>query len=111
MWKSVAPHGFKGDLQRMRWTILNFQAFQRRSILDVGGKQATTKEKQLLFGPDAGRGNPALMESDQEILVRLLKQTGTLRSRNCSPVMRITHLFSLVSPMSTLHSLKMASSS
>ena len=51
VWDSIVPRGFDSDVKRMRWTIINFQAFQRQSVLDVGGKTASGKEKKLLYGP------------------------------------------------------------
>ena len=73
VWESVTPRGFQSDLGRMRWTVLNFQAFQRQTALSVGGKQATSKEKELL----AGKGAPepaSWRESEQGMLDRLLKE-------------------------------------
>ena len=73
VWKSAAPRGFESDLRRMRWTVLNFQSFQRQTALGVGGKQATTKEKELLVGK--GAEEPASWrESATEMLARLLKE-------------------------------------
>ncbi len=74
LWRSVAPPGFQGDVKRMRWTILNFQAFQPKSVLRVGGKPATGKEKDLLYGPGRGRRDiRTWIESEREMLDRLLK--------------------------------------
>ena len=76
LWRSVAPPGFQGDVKRMRWTILNFQAFQRKSTLRVDGRAATGKEKDLLYGPQRGRNRKNLqawIESEREMLDRLLK--------------------------------------
>ncbi len=74
IWRSVAPPGFQGDLRRMRWTILNFQAFQRKALLHVDGRAATGKEKDLLHGPRRGRKDlPGWIESEREMLDRLLK--------------------------------------
>ena len=74
LWRSVAPPGFQGDVKRMRWTILNFQAFQRKSSLHVGGKAATGKEKDLLYGPMRGRRDlQSWIESERQMLDRLLK--------------------------------------
>ena len=74
IWRSVAPPGFQGDVKRMRWTILNFQAFQRKSVLQVDGKAATGKEKNLLYGPRRGRKErQTWIESEREMLDRLLK--------------------------------------
>lgn len=74
LWRSVAPPGFQGDVKRMRWTILNFQAFQRKSVLRVDGRSATGKEKDLLYGPGRGRKDMRTwLESEREMLDRLLK--------------------------------------
>ena len=73
MWDSITPRGFDGDLKRMRWTILNFQAFQRQSVLDVGGKKASGKEKKLLSGPGPRAELEAWRESEAAMLDRLLK--------------------------------------
>ena len=73
VWKSVAPRGCESDLRRMRWTVLNFQSFQRQTALRVGGKQATAKEKELLVRK--GAGEPASWrESGAQMLDRLLKE-------------------------------------
>ena len=74
VWRSIAPRGFESDLKRMRWNILNFQAFQRQSKLKVGGKTATTKEKQLLRG--SGQDPEHWQESEAEMLDRLLRVQG-----------------------------------
>ena len=73
VWKSAAPRGFESDLRRMRWTVLNFQSFQRQTALSVGGKQATTKEKELLVGK-GGEEPSSWRESGSEMLDRLLKE-------------------------------------
>ena len=73
VWKSVAPRGFESDLRRMRWTVLNFQSFQRQTSLGVGGKQATKKEKNLLVGKGAAEP-PMWSESGPEMIERLLKE-------------------------------------
>lgn len=73
VWKSAAPRGFESDLRRMRWTVLNFQAFQRQTALSVGGKQATTKEKEMLVGK-GGNEPVSWRESGAEMLDRLLKE-------------------------------------
>ena len=79
VWKSAAPRGFESDLRRMRWTVLNFQSFHRQTALGVGGKQATTKEKELLVGK--GTEEPASWrESAAEMLDRLLNP-GSPESR------------------------------
>ena len=59
VWGSIAPRGFDRDVKRMRWTIINFQAFQRQLVLDVGGKNASGKEKRLLTARERSRNwNP-----------------------------------------------------
>ncbi len=73
LWKSVAPKGFQSDLERMRWTILNFQSFQRQSKLMVGGKKATRKEIDLLIGR-GGKKPASWTESEKEMLGRLLRE-------------------------------------
>lgn len=74
LWRSVAPPGFHGDVKRIRWTILNFQAFQRKSMLHIDGRAATGKEKDLLYGPRRGRKSlQTWIESEREMLERLLK--------------------------------------
>ncbi len=73
VWKSVAPRGFESDLRRMRWTVLNFQGFQRQATLAVGGKHATKAEKALLVGKDGSEPN-LWQESEAEMLARLLKK-------------------------------------
>ena len=73
VWDSIAPRGFDSDVKRMRWTIINFQAFQRQSVLDVGGKSATGKEKKLLYGPGKRPELDSWRENDAEMLDRLLK--------------------------------------
>ena len=73
VWKSAAPRGFESDLRRMRWTVLNFQTFQRQSSLDVGGKKATRKEKQLLI-PKGSTEPDSWREGEAEMLDRLLKE-------------------------------------
>ncbi len=72
VWKAVAPRGFGSDLGRMRWTVLNFQSFQRQSRLAVGGKQATGREKHLLVGKGAPEPD-SWRESEAEMLDRLLR--------------------------------------
>ena len=73
VWKAAAPRGFEGDVGRMRWTVLNFQAFQRQAALAVGGKKATKKEKELLVGKSA-KEPTSWTESSAEMLDRLLKE-------------------------------------
>ena len=73
VWDSIAPRGFDSDVNRMRWTIINFQAFQRQSVLDVGGKPASGKEKKLLYGPGRKPELDSWRESDADMLDRLLK--------------------------------------
>ena len=73
VWDSIAPRGFDNDVKRMRWTIINFQAFQRQSVLDVGGKKASGKEKKLLYGPGRRPELESWRESSAEMLARLLK--------------------------------------
>lgn len=73
IWESITPRGFSGDLKRMRWTIMNFQAFQRQSVLGVGGKPASGKEKALLYGPGRSPELESWRESEAEMLDRLLK--------------------------------------
>ena len=73
VWESVAPRGFDRDVKRMRWTIINFQAFQRQSTLEVGGKTASGKEKRLLYGPGRKPDLDSWRESEVELLDRLLK--------------------------------------
>ena len=76
MWDSITPPGFRRYLSRMRWTVLNFQAFQRRSVLGVNGQeQADSKVKKLLLG---GRRvqPPEWTESEQAMLERLLRGHG-----------------------------------
>ena len=73
VWDSVAPRGFDSDVKRMRWTIINFQAFQRQSVLDFGGKTASRKEKKLLYGPGRRPDLESWRESDADMLDRLLK--------------------------------------
>ena len=73
VWDSVAPRGFDSDVKRMRWTITNFQAFQCQSVLDVGGKAASGKEKKLLFGPGKKPELDSWRENAAEMLDRLLK--------------------------------------
>ena len=73
VWDSIAPRGFDSDVNRMRWTIINFQAFQRQSVLDVGGKTATGKEKKLLYGPGRRPELESWRESTADMLDRLLK--------------------------------------
>ena len=73
IWKSIAPRGFDRDVKRMRWTIINFQTFQHQSVLDVGGKTATGKEKRLLYGPGQQPELQSWQESDADMLDRLLK--------------------------------------
>ena len=73
VWESVAPRGFDRDVKRMRWTIINFQAFQRQSTLEVGGKTASRKEKRLLYGPGRKPDLDSWRESEVEMLDRLLK--------------------------------------
>ena len=73
VWDSVAPRGFDSDVKRMRWTITNFQAFQCQSVLDVGGKAASEKEKKLLFGPGKKPELDSWRENAAEMLDRLLK--------------------------------------
>ena len=73
VWESVAPRGFDLDVKRIRWTILNFQAFQRQSTLEVGGKTASGKEKRLLYGPGRKPDLDSWRESEVEMLDRLLK--------------------------------------
>ncbi len=72
-WRSVAPRGFESDLGRIRWTVLNFQSFQRQSRLAVGGKKATRKEKDLLIGRGADEPE-SWRESEAEMLGRLLRE-------------------------------------
>ncbi len=73
IWKAVAPRGFESDIGRMRWTVLNFQTFQRQSKLEVGGKKATKKEKDLLIGK-GGKPPEVWSETAAEMLGRLLKE-------------------------------------
>ena len=73
VWESVAPRGFDRDVKRMRWTILNFQAFQPQSALDVGGKKASGKEKRLLYGPGRKPDLDSWREREGDMLDRLLK--------------------------------------
>ena len=73
VWESVAPRGFDRDVKRMRWAIINFQAFQRQSTLEVGGKAASGKEKRLLYGPGRKPDLDSWRESEVEMLDRLLK--------------------------------------
>lgn len=73
IWESITPRGFSGDVKRMRWTIMNFQAFQRQSVLGVGGKPASGKEKALLYGPGRSPELESWRESEAEMLGRLLK--------------------------------------
>ena len=73
VWDSVAPRGFQRDVNRMRWTIINFQAFQRQSVLDVGRKKASGKEKKLLYGPGHRPDLQSWRETAAEMLERLLK--------------------------------------
>ncbi len=74
LWRSVAPHGYRGDLKRIRWTILNFQAFRRKTALHVDGKAATGSVKDLLYGPGRKRQEmPGWVESEGQMLSRLLK--------------------------------------
>ena len=70
LWESITPRGFERCLRRMRWTILNFQRFQRRSgphgMEDAGGK-----EKRFLR---AGLAPPEnWTESPEGMLDRLLR--------------------------------------
>lgn len=73
VWKAAAPLGFERDLGRMRWTVLNFQAFRQKTTLAVGGKNATKKEKALLVGKSA-QEPASWTESSSQMLDRLLKE-------------------------------------
>ena len=72
LWKSVTPPGLHGHLGKMRWTILNFQKFQKQDRLSMDGSATNlnTKTKRLL-----GRGKEldAWIETDKEMLDRLLR--------------------------------------
>lgn len=71
MWDSITPPEFRKYLRRMKWTVLNFQAFQRRSILAVDDSVADGKVKAILRRksqePESWR------EGEQEMLNRLLR--------------------------------------
>ena len=84
VWDSIVPRGFDSDVKRMRWTIINFQAFQRQSVLDVGGKTASGKEKKLLYGPGRKPELELWRESEAAMLDRLLKT-----HRNGGPIVVI----------------------
>ena len=73
VWKSAAPRGFESDVGRMRWTVLNFQAFQRQTVLAIDRKKATRKEKDLLVGRGANEPS-SWTESNAQMLGRLLKE-------------------------------------
>lgn len=70
LWDSITPRGFERYRRRMRWSILNFQKFQRRSGPD-GIEDAGGKEKRFLR---AGTPEPAnWTETPQAMLDRLLR--------------------------------------
>ena len=70
LWKSITPRGFERQTRRMRWTILNFQKFKRRSGPD-GMEDAGGKEKLFL---SAGQEEPdAWTETPTAMLDRLLR--------------------------------------
>ena len=79
LWEFVAPRGFERDLCRMRWSILNFQAFQRRFVLGVNGnEQADGKVKKFLMAGQKEQPE-GWTESEEAMLARLLRAN---RGRN-----------------------------
>ena len=70
LWDSITPRGFERYRRRMRWSILNFQKFQRRSGPD-GMEDAGGKEKRFLR---AGAPAPeSWTETPEAMLDRLLR--------------------------------------
>ena len=71
LWQSITPPGFERVWRRMRWSVLNFQRFQRRSG-PAGMEDAGGKEKKFLR---AGLAEPASWnESPEAMLDRLLRK-------------------------------------
>ncbi len=71
----LTPIQFQPDLNRLRVTILNFQAFQKRDTLHVNGPgdKAATAVRQLLRKGD----DPRWRETDEDMLNRLLSDHRT----------------------------------
>ncbi len=78
LWDSITPRGFERVRRRMRWSVLNFQKFQRRKNPE-GMDGATGKEKKFLTG---GLPFPSgWEEGEAAMLARLLDRTHAPKAR------------------------------
>ncbi|MDE0525083.1 MAG: DEAD/DEAH box helicase family protein [Thaumarchaeota archaeon] len=65
-WASITPKKFYGVLNSAKVRVVNFQAFQNRTVMELG-----TKEKRLL-----GRDAENMKESDTDMINRILRGHG-----------------------------------